>query len=217
VRQSSRAAFVQSVAEATKAGQLVRLGSVTAINAGDNPPTISVDGRPMRCIAHPYRYVVGETVVWLDSGPTPVVLGGMYPDENARIGGKWRRATTLGIASASLTTVQFTIEDQDNGSFTTVPTLALTVPANLGGLYAVYGSVNMAASIGAGRAFVEITSSTSPSQFARNPFGPGEDSASTEGLFDLAAGDTFGMNVFQSSGGTINLTSARLHAFRLGA
>lgn len=60
---------------AARGKKLVRLGTVTATDVAGSPPTISVDGRKMRYLASLSAPAVGDVVVWLSNGATPVAIG----------------------------------------------------------------------------------------------------------------------------------------------
>ena len=129
-----------------------------------------------------------------------------------RTGGIWTRATNQSISNVTDTTVTFTAETADSDGFLTPTSGTITIPSGLGGWYAYQfrGTLSGSPTATAVRCLVNGTTNVD------NRTIRGSDSAiAISGTILLAAGDTFVVQVFQSSGGALNLNPATLNFVRL--
>lgn len=135
-----------------------------------------------------------------------------------RVGGKWRRVAVQAVATGTPTLISWDTEDEDSDEFVTadaVTATAITVPTGCDGLFFLSGQVGFAAPVGGARSFVDLVASSYTNPYRESISGAGETNGAASGWFDLTAGDTFGMSVFQGTGGPINVNSGLLHAYRL--
>jgi hypothetical protein len=59
----------------TPSQNLFRLGLVTALSLASVPPNVTVDGKVMRLMPSAGVLKTGDTVIWINQGATPFVLG----------------------------------------------------------------------------------------------------------------------------------------------
>jgi len=136
-----------------------------------------------------------------------------------RTGVRLRRVANQSIPNngGAPTSISWDTEDFDSDGFIPTPSTTITIPAGLGGLYSASVLVNLqAAAVFGGRSFVDFQT---PAITWRCPIVP-----TFEGIFTasitiaFAAGDTFSIGVFQTSGGAVNIgPSTRLEFNRIGA
>lgn len=128
-------------------------------------------------------------------------------------GGRWSRVANQSATSGVQMTVSFDTEAADTNGFLTPTSGLFTVTSGTGGMWVVFATGAFSASVGTGRAYLEIL--TGSSQRARQPFGTGEDVTSVMGFFNMADADNLVVNVLQTSGGSLNFTGT-LYATLLG-
>lgn len=151
------------------------------------------------------------TETWVDSVTNDV--NGI----NTRKGGTWRRAAVQSIPSGAGTLVSWDTEDADSNSYATPTFTTLTIPAGLGGLYALNLQTAWATSaLGVNMCRFTISTFTDPIEPAAN-------NAGLDGLqlacavVPIAAAATLTVSVYQASGAAVNLSRARLDVYRIGA
>lgn len=192
-------------------------GSITNANITDRRRALSSLGGLTQCTSATRPSVnlretmaIGETdtdrlahydgSAWIRTG---------WYSSTGRTGGVWRRVAAQSIPNSAVTAIQWDTEDSDSDGFLTPTASTLTVPAGLGGLYAISAS-----EAGLGNGYdIQITAGGKSYQGKITNFGGG-------GLGivkSLAATDTISVSVFQNSGGPLNVTAAQLEVWRLGA
>ena len=120
-----------------------------------------------------------------------------------RAGGSWSRTSGQSVGSGSQTTITWTTEGLDTHGYLTPTSGTVTIPAGMGGLYAITAQLDAAAALG-GRCYGQVTAA---GRIYRVPFtSPGEDLVSVSATVPLAAGDTISVAVFHTSGSTIKWT-----------
>lgn len=129
----------------------------------------------------------------------------------ARIGCRLRRVANQSISNITSTPISWDTEDQDTDGFITVTGTTITVPTGLDGIYAI--SCRVSGLFTNARNFVEVGVTTSitgvPADF-RVPWNEPSDENRLGAFISalpLAAGDSFVCNLFQSSGGALNITA----------
>lgn len=128
-----------------------------------------------------------------------------------RAGGSWSRTSGQSVGSGSQTTITWTTETLDTHGFLTPTSGTVTIPAGMGGLYAISVALDAGAALG-GRCYAQITAA---GQIFRGPFtSPGEDRVAVAVTVPLAAGDTVSVAMYHASGSTISFTGA-LHVYRV--
>lgn len=127
-----------------------------------------------------------------------------------RAGGSWSRTSGQSVGSGSQTTITWTTEGLDTHGFLTPTSGTVTIPAGMGGLYAI--TAQLVTYFISGRCYAQITAA---GRIYRTPFtSPGEDLVSVSATVPLAAGDTISVAVFHTSGSTITWTGA-LDVYRI--
>ena len=141
--------------------------------------------------------VSGAVVDVLTDGSTARLLA------PTRAGGSWSRPSGQSVGSGSQTTITWTTEGLDTHGFLTPTSGTVTIPAGMGGLYAITAQLDAAATLG-GRCYVQDTAA---GRIYRVPFtSPGEDLVAVSATLPLAAGDTISVAVYHASGSTIAWT-----------
>ena len=120
-----------------------------------------------------------------------------------RAGGSWSRPSGQSVGSGSQTTITWTTEAVDTHGYLTPTSGTVTIPAGMGGLYAITAQLDAAAALG-GRCYGQVTAA---GRIYRVPFtSPGEDLVAVSATLPLAAGDTISVAVYHASGSTIAWT-----------
>ena len=128
-----------------------------------------------------------------------------------RAGGSWSRTSGQSVGSGSQTTITWTTETLDTHGYLSPTSGTVTIPAGMGGLYAISVALDAGAALG-GRCYAQITAA---GQIFRGPFtSPGENRVSVSATVPLAAGDTVSVAMYHASGSTISFTGA-LHVYRV--
>ena len=141
--------------------------------------------------------VSGAVVDVLTDGSTARLLA------PTRAGGSWSRTSGQSVGSGSQTTITWTTEAVDTHGYLTPTSGTVTIPAGMGGLYAISVALDAGAALG-GRCYAQITAA---GRIYRTPFtSPGEDHVSVSATVPLASGDTISVAVFHTSGSTIAWT-----------
>ena len=141
--------------------------------------------------------VSGAVVDVLTDGSTARLLA------PTRAGGSWSRPSGQSVGSGSQTTITWTTEGLDTHGFLTPTSGTVTIPAGMGGLYAITAQLDAAATLG-GRCYGQVTAA---GRIYRVPFtSPGEDLVAVSATLPLAAGDTISVAVYHASGSTIAWT-----------
>lgn len=143
--------------------------------------------------------VSGAVVDVLTDGSTARLLA------PTRAGGSWSRTSGQSVGSGSQTTITWTTETLDTHGYLSPTSGTVTIPAGMGGLYAISVALDAAAPLG-GRCYGQVTAA---GRIYRVPFtSPGEDHVSVSATVPLAAGDTISVAMYHDSGSTIAFTGA---------
>lgn len=142
-----------------------------------------------------------------------------------RTGCTIRKTGNTSVGNVANALITWTAEDYDSDGFIAVSSSTVTIPAGLGGLYAVSCSVlfdqspigtigvaisaNLSGTIRAYHGSVLSANNTITSSGTIRTSG-------TSVIIPMAAADTLQFNCTQSSGGAANLTGAIAHIYRLG-
>ena len=188
------------IAALFKPGPLWRVerGTIVA-DVAPTPAQCRVELPEGRVISAHGAAVAGTYVDVLTDGSTARLLSPV------RAGGSWSRTSGQSVGSGSQTTMTWTTEGHDTHGFLTPTSGTVTIPAGMGGLYAITVALDAAAPLG-GRCYAQITAG---GQIFRGPFtSPGEDLVAVSATVPLAAGDTISVAVFHTSGSTITWTGA---------
>lgn len=168
----------------------------------DTPPTPAhcrVELPDGKVITAAGAAVSGAVVDVLTDGSTARLLA------PTRAGGSWSRTSGQSVGSGSQTTITWTTEAVDTHGYLTPTSGTVTIPAGMGGLYAITAQLDAAAALG-GRCYAQITAA---GQIFRSPFtSPGEDRVAVSATVPLASGDTISVAVYHASGSTITWTGA---------
>ena len=168
----------------------------------DTPPTPAhcrVELPDGKVITAAGAAVSGAVVDVLTDGSTARLLA------PTRAGGSWSRTSGQSVGSGSQTTITWTTEGLDTHGFLTPTSGTVTIPAGMGGLYAITVALDADAPLG-GRCYAQITAG---GQIFRGPFtSPGEDRVAVAVTLPLAAGDTVSVAMYHASGSTISFTGA---------
>lgn len=124
------------------------------------------------------------------------------------IGGRWRRAAAQSVPNNTITALTADTEDWDTDGFGTAAAASWTVPAGFGGQYTVFGYASFAAAAG-GTRYVRVNSPANNVPATQRDTNPSA-SASSELVVSapvvLTAAQTIQLEVFQDSGGSLNVT-----------
>ena len=188
------------IAALFKPGPLWRVerGTVVA-DVAPTPAQCRVELPEGRVISAHGAAVAGTYVDVLTDGSTARLLSPV------RAGGSWSRTSGQSVGSGSQTTITWTTEGLDTHGFLTPTSGTVTIPAGMGGLYAISVALDAAAPLG-GRCYGQVTAA---GRIYRTPFtSPGEDLVSVSATVPLAAGDTISVAMYHASGSTIAFTGA---------
>ena len=187
------------IAALFKPGPLWRVerGTIVA-DVAPTPAQCRVELPEGRVISAHGAAVAGTYVDVLTDGSTARLLSPV------RAGGSWSRTSGQSVGSGSQTTITWTTEGLDTHGFLTPTSGTVTIPAGMGGLYAI--TAQLVTYYVSGRCYAQITAA---GRIYRTPFtSPGEDLVSVSATVPLAAGDTISVAVFHTSGSTITWTGA---------
>ena len=187
------------IAALFKPGPLWRVerGTIVA-DVAPTPAQCRVELPEGRVISAHGAAVAGTYVDVLTDGSTARLLSPV------RAGGSWSRTSGQSVGSGSQTTITWTTEGLDTHGFLTPTSGTVTIPAGMGGLYAI--TAQLVTYYVSGRCYAQITAA---GRIYRVPFtSPGEDLVSVSATVPLAAGDTISVAVFHTSGSTITWTGA---------
>lgn len=136
-----------------------------------------------------------------------------------RTGCSVSRAATQSISNSTNTAISFDTEAFDSDGFITVTSATFVIPAGLGGLYVATLSVDWAADPAPSRVGIvvtqggvtrhwlsEIGSSAAPTAHVMGV---------STGVLPLAAADQVTTEVRQTSGGALNITTAKFDLYRI--
>ena len=188
------------IAALFKPGPLWRVerGTIVA-DVAPTPAQCRVELPEGRVISAHGAAVAGTYVDVLTDGSTARLLSPV------RAGGSWSRTSGQSVGSGSQTTITWTTEGLDTHGFLTPTSGTVTIPAGMGGLYAITAQLDGSAPLG-GRCYAQITAA---GRIYRTPFtSPGEDLVSVSATVPLAAGDTVSVAMYHASGSTISFTGA---------
>lgn len=130
-----------------------------------------------------------------------------------RTGCSLRRVANQLATSAVTLTIAWDTEDFDSDGFFAPTSTTITVPAGLGGLYAISARHHWAAQTGlTTRAFTEITTTTAGYRMSTI----NEDNIGFGVVVPLVAGATVTYSTFYSSGGTLNVDLGVFTMYRIG-
>jgi len=188
------------IAALFKPGPLWRVerGTIVA-DVAPTPAQCRVELPEGRVISAHGAAVAGTYVDVLTDGSTARLLSPV------RAGGSWSRTSGQSVDSGSQTTITWTTEGLDTHGFLTPTSGTVTIPAGMGGLYAISVALDAGAALG-GRCYAQITAA---GRIYRTPFtSPGEDLVSVSATVPLAAGDTISVAMYHASGSTIAFKGA---------
>ena len=149
------------------------------------------------------------------SGTAWVRVGGW--SASGRTGTVLRRAATQSISNTTDTAVTWDTEDTDTDGFIAVSADTLTIPTDLGGIYAISTAVAWAATPGANsNVRILISGTTGDYRTSVSDSSVGYQNQSVSAITALAATNTIKVQCYQSSGGALNIT-ARIEVWRLAA
>ena len=186
------------IAALFKPGPLWRVerGTIVA-DVAPTPAQCRVELPEGRVISAHGAAVAGTYVDVLTDGSTARLLSPV------RAGGSWSRTSGQSVGSGSQTTITWTTEGLDTHGFLTPTSGTVTIPAGMGGLYAITAQLDAAAALVSGYD-AQITAA---GRIYRTPqTSPGEDLVSVSATVPLAAGDTISVAVYHASGSTIAWT-----------
>jgi len=132
------------------------------------------------------------------------------------VGCQLRRVANQSITNGVATAISWDTEDVDTNGFIAVTSSTITIPAGLGGLYAITAYLNCAGITGTGGAIIiDPTSSITgmPADFL-TPLDETRDRGSFGIIIPLLAGDTFNVQAFHASAAAVNFT-AWLSCYRI--
>jgi len=124
------------------------------------------------------------------------------------IGAKVYKATNQSISTGTVTAATFAAEEFDTNSFhsTSVNTDRMTIPTGLGGKYLVVGTFEWAANaVGQRTSFIYVNANIKYYATVNNMGATVGNITQISGIVDAAAGDYIQLQVFQDSGGALNL------------
>jgi hypothetical protein len=131
----------------------------------------------------------------------------------SRVGCSLARTTTLSIPSGgSPTDITWPTETADTHGFYTPTGSIVTIPAGLGGLYSISARVQLASTV-TQNALIRLTAAGLDWDTGITP----SDRRALGITLPLAAGDTVKVAAFQASGAAVNVATAHLHVYRVGA
>lgn len=188
------------IAALFKPGPLWRVerGTIVA-DVAPTPAQCRVELPEGRVISAHGAAVAGTYVDVLTDGSTARLLSPV------RAGGSWSRTSGQSVGSGSQTTITWTTETLDTHGYLSPTSGTVTIPAGMGGLYAISVALDAGAALG-GRCYAQITAG---GQIFRGPFtSPGEDRVAVAVTLPLAAGDTVSVAMYHASGSTISFTGA---------
>jgi len=125
------------------------------------------------------------------------------------------RAATQSIANATVTAISWDTEVSDPVGWITVPGTTLTCPADEAGLYQIQVIADYTA-IATTRAFIDITVTRSGTPVTFRTTMTGDNLGICAGTTPMIPGDTIVANLYQQSGSSRTLNSARLDLFKIG-
>jgi hypothetical protein len=174
----------------------------TVIFDGDTAPltVTNMSGAPLVSGQRVYGLIIppaGNFVISQAGNPFPV--------------GLVANVTGQALPNAASTAVTWTSVSYEVGEFTSPPSANFTIPTGLDGLYTFTANVLVGAS--GTRNFIEV--SDNGGLWIRSFFAGGETLCSVSGTRYFTAGTSFGVNVFQNSGGPTTMTS-NIWAYRVG-
>mgnify|MGYP003377344734 CR=1 FL=1 len=186
------------IAALFKPGPLWRVerGTIVA-DVAPTPAQCRVELPEGRVISAHGAAVAGTYVDVLTDGSTARLLSPV------RAGGSWSRTSGQSVGSGSQTTITWTTEGLDTHGFLTPTSGTVTIPAGMGGLYAI--TAQLVTYFVSDRCYAQITAAGRI--YYRVPFtSPGEDLVAVSATLPLAAGDTISVAVYHASGSTIAWT-----------
>ena len=140
-----------------------------------------------------------------------------------RTGCTIRRSANQSIATDTRTNFSFDAEDADTDGFFSPTSTTVTIPAGLGGLYAIGFSASSATTLGT-TAMAYISCAGSATQIVTTGAGANDNGfpvvssryyIGCSAILPLAAADTIVAGYYQNNGTSINFT-ARLTVYRIG-
>ena len=180
---------------------------VTVTGTGSNTDPYVIDATGGAAIVQQASAPSSPTVddLWIDTDeaapPSTTVLKGLVI----------RRVAAQSIPNITLTAISFDTEDEDSSAFFAPTGTTITIPAGEAGIYAI--SASILGTLGStGRCFGNLIAAT---RNWRASYSDGEDLVSLGITIRLAVADTIVWQVFQTTGGSQNVT-ARLEMWKLG-
>lgn len=168
-----------------------------------------------------YLPAVGDVALVDLVAGSPLLIG---TPGATRVGCTLRRAAAQNITSGTPNPILWDTEDEDRGGFIAVPSGTVTIPAGLGGLYAITCRVNeqaVEATFHANRNYVDIaptsTFAGTPASFRTKIDSVEDQAVAAIPAIRLAPADTVVCNIFQDTGAGQNLAAAWLSCYRISA
>ena len=173
-------------------------GNVLVVSSSTRPTGSSLyEGRVI------YETDTDRLLVW--NGSAWIVMSG-------RVGARADRVTNQSISNNTVTSISFDSETADTDGFITPTSTTVTIPSGLDGVYAIFAHCVWASGPGTG-CWSSIASSGTRLGAVANA---GDTRSAVSITLPLAAGATISYQVYQISGGAINVTSASLYVYRIG-
>lgn len=174
----------------------------TATFDGDTTPltVVNMSGAPLVSGQRVYGLIIppaGNFILSQAGNPLPI--------------GLVANVTGQALPNATSTPVTWSSVSYEVGEFISPPSSSFAIPTGLSGLYTFTANVLVGAS--GTRNFIEV--SDNAGLWIRSFFAGGETLCSVSGQRYFAAGTSFGVNVFQNSGGATTMTS-NIWAYRVG-
>lgn len=194
------------VLTAANMNEVARQTVITCTSPPSSPDTgmVIYDTNDKRILA--YSGSAWNVVAWGSNG--------------GRVGCILTRTSNQSIATATNTAILFNNEVQDSdGFYPSGATGTITIPANMGGLYMAMVQTNWAAGMGTtgGKINFRRNGSDLYTHTVTGTYVGPEDESASFAPVALSVGDTIEIRVLHTYGSNLNLTSARLEFFRIGA
>ena len=134
--------------------------------------------------------------------------------DGRRTGGEWSNGSVVALPNGSAQDISWTTEVSDTDNFLTPPSASGGIPSGLAGLYLFSARVILSSSsVGTGALIRVLDVDSSPWSA---PINQSDGNATLSFIIPVIATSNFRINIFQNSGVSINMTSARLIVRRLG-
>jgi len=133
-----------------------------------------------------------------------------------RTGVKLRRVATQSIGNATGVDINWDTEDRDSDSYIGVTSSTVTIPSGLAGVYVVTAGVLWASDpTTAGPSHIQISMGGRFWRDSTTALNALSTRRTVTAIDELAVADTLTVEVYQTTGGSINVTTAWLQAYRV--